>query len=346
MSAPGSKNFRILFFSDSHLGFDNGARARIVRRRRNADFEKNFKTIVLRALQGDIDCVIHGGDVFYRSKVMPELVAETFDQLSVLHDHGIPLYMVPGNHERSRIPHPLLAIRPGISIFSKPASFRVEKNGIRLRLSGFPYCSVVRDSFADLYRKSAEISKDDDFHILCIHQAVEGCSTGIHHHVFRDGPDIIPGRMLPEQLDLIVSGHMHKAQVLQIQISPAMQKTLPVLYAGAIERTSFAEREETKGFFLIDLNLTEEHIKTITWNFVQLPVRPMIVHQTDSLPEGPDAMPDWLDREIGGYPRDAILLIQIRESGSNTRGWIPSTESLRRHLPETMNISIRVVTDR
>jgi len=107
---------RILFLADTHLGFDLPFRPRIQRRRRGPEFFANFKRALLPALQGRVDCVVHGGDLLFRSKIPPRLVAMAFKPLKQVADQGTPLYLVPGNHERSAIPHSHLAEHPGIEL--------------------------------------------------------------------------------------------------------------------------------------------------------------------------------------------------------------------------------------
>ena len=66
-------DIRILLLADSHLGFDLPARPRIARRRRGHDFQANYATALEPALAGEVDVVVHGGDVFLRSRVAPSL---------------------------------------------------------------------------------------------------------------------------------------------------------------------------------------------------------------------------------------------------------------------------------
>jgi DNA repair exonuclease SbcCD nuclease subunit len=54
---------RILFLADRHLGFDFSFRPRIQPRRRGPEFFANFKLALLPALQGRVDCAVHGGDL-------------------------------------------------------------------------------------------------------------------------------------------------------------------------------------------------------------------------------------------------------------------------------------------
>jgi predicted phosphodiesterase len=54
---------RVLFVSDTHLGFDLPSRPRVVRRRRGDDFFWNFERALESARVGEVDVVVHGGDL-------------------------------------------------------------------------------------------------------------------------------------------------------------------------------------------------------------------------------------------------------------------------------------------
>jgi DNA repair exonuclease SbcCD nuclease subunit len=95
---------RILFLADTHLGVDLAFRPRIERRRRGPEFFANFKRALQPALDGQVDCVVHGGDLLFRSKVPARLVQMAFEPLRQVADREIPVYLVPGNHEyQSRV---------------------------------------------------------------------------------------------------------------------------------------------------------------------------------------------------------------------------------------------------
>ncbi len=149
---------RILFLADTHLGFDLPFRPRIQRRRRGPEFFANFKRALMPALQGRVDCVVHGGDLLYRSKVPPQLVAMAFEPLKQVADQGTPVYLVPGNHERSAIPHSHLAGHPGIHIFDRPRTYLWRKDGLTLALAGFPFVRHgIRDGFMHLLEQTGRL---------------------------------------------------------------------------------------------------------------------------------------------------------------------------------------------
>ncbi len=72
---------RVLFLADTHLGFDLAFRPRIERRRRGPEFFANFQRALQPALDGRVDCVVHGGDLLFRSRVPARLVSMAFEPL-------------------------------------------------------------------------------------------------------------------------------------------------------------------------------------------------------------------------------------------------------------------------
>ncbi|MCJ7626327.1 MAG: metallophosphoesterase [Anaerolineaceae bacterium] len=138
---------RILFLADTHLGFDLPFRPRVERRRRGHDFFANFERALEPALQGEADLVVHGGDLFYRSKVPDALVQMAMEPLVRVANRGVPVYIVPGNHERSKIPLRLWTMHPNIHIFDHPKTYLFTSGKTRLALSGFPFTRAIRARF-------------------------------------------------------------------------------------------------------------------------------------------------------------------------------------------------------
>src|SRR5688500_20411399 len=120
---------RILFLADTHLGFDLPARPRVERPRRGEDFFAAVEEALAPASRGDVDVVVHGGDLFYRSRIPAWLAQRVFSRLATLADGGVDVFWVPGNHERSGIPRRLLLGHPRIHVFDRPRTFLVEQIG-------------------------------------------------------------------------------------------------------------------------------------------------------------------------------------------------------------------------
>ena len=141
---------RVLLVADTHLGFDMPLRAKVGRRRRGPDFFACFERALEPALAGEVDLVVHGGDLLFRSRVPPRLVDLALAPLKRVASRGVPVFLVPGNHERSHLPYPILAAHRNLYVFDKPRAFAVEVRGLKVALGGFPYAEDVRARFPSL----------------------------------------------------------------------------------------------------------------------------------------------------------------------------------------------------
>ena len=243
---------RVLFLSDTHLGLDLPSRPRVERRRRGDDLFESFERALAPAVSGEAGIVVHGGDLFYRSRIPAWLAERVFSRLAQLADLGLDLFWIPGNHERSGVPRGLLLTHPRIRVFDRPRTFVVRRDGLDLALSGFPFAPDVRTSFPALLAATGHADAEADVRLLCLHQAVEGAKVGPVGYTFRDGADVVRGRDVPAGFAAVLSGHIHRAQVLARDLA-GRPLASPVLFAGSTDRTSFAERKEPKGTFLLEL---------------------------------------------------------------------------------------------
>jgi calcineurin-like phosphoesterase family protein len=133
----GGCDVRLWFVSDTHIGLDWPARPRVVRRRRGDDFCQNLERALEPARTGEVDVVVHGGDRLYRSRVLAWLAETALAPLKRLASSGVPVLLVPGNHERGRIPYPLLAVHEGLHVFDRPRSVVLDAGGVRAAFIGF-----------------------------------------------------------------------------------------------------------------------------------------------------------------------------------------------------------------
>lgn len=266
------RTVRVLLIADTHLGFDLPQRLpRTDRPRRGEDFFANFETALQPALRGEVDLVVHGGDVFFRSRVKPGLVLRAFQPLKRVADAGVPVIVVPGNHERSAIPFPLLASHPGVHIVDRPRTVPLHVRGLRVAVAGFP-CerNGIRDTFAGVLERTAWRSVAADLRLLCFHQSVEGATVGPWNYVFRHDPDVIQGRAIPRGFAAVLAGHIHRHQVLATDLA-GRPIAAPVFYPGSTERTSAAEDGDAKGYMTLELKAeAESGGRVVAWEFHRL----------------------------------------------------------------------------
>ncbi len=330
---------RLLLLADSHLGIDLPRAPRVVRRRRGDDFARNYRRVVDRALRGDVDLVVHGGDLLYRSKVAAWLTEAAIAPLRELADRGVPVCLVPGNHERSRIPHPLLALYPGIHAFDRPRTVTVTVRGLRVAVTGFPFQRErARQRFPTLIAAAGQ--GDAEVRLLCLHQCVEGARVGPSDYTFRDGDDVIAAADLPAGFAAVLAGHIHRHQILT-RDPGGRPLAAPVFYPGSIERTSFAERDEEKGYLLIDLCAGDRPGGRVAdWQFCPLPARPMIAVTLSAAGLDAAALRRRLERALADAPPDAVVRLSLRGQPAAGAESVLAAASLRALAPPTMNLSL------
>lgn len=339
-AVTGSRRVRLLLLADTHLGFDFPFRPRVERRRRGHDFFENFERALRPAHKGEVDLVVHGGDLFFRSRVPAALVDMALAPLVKVASQGIPVYLVPGNHERSTIPLHLWTAHPNIYIFDRPRTFVYEGRSGSIALSGFPFTSRIRQHFPSLLSRTGHQEVQVDLRLLCMHQVVEGAQVGAHNFTFRGGPDVLPGRELPPGFAAFLSGHIHRAQVLTHDLK-RRPLAAPVIYPGAVERTSFAERTEDKGYMFLTLGIgAQRRDDLLRVSFQSLPVRPMVslVLDLENLDRG--ALRDRLVEELKLLDPNAVVRVQLRGLDAEQVSQMLTASELRELAPPSMNIDL------
>ena len=338
------KPIRILFLADTHLGFDMPFRPRVERRRRGPDFFEMFELALEPAYKEEVDLVVHGGDILYRSKVPPRLVQMAFEPLKKAADHGLPVVVVPGNHERSAIPFRLWASHPNIHIFVRPKTFYLEINGAVLALAGFPYeRDHIRATFPRVIAQTGWEKERADASILCMHHIVEGAALqmGSKIHVFRDNPDVIGIHSFPPGFAAVLSGHIHRFQVLSKDLR-GFPAAVPVFYPGSTERTSFVEKDEAKGYLILEIEPSRQQVGGIlrNWHFRELPARPMVVLDAQAKNMNAAELKAWICEKLANLPANSVVQIRIQGNvGADTLKAV-SAESLRSYVPASLNVSV------
>ena len=339
-----NERIRILFLADTHLGFDLPTHARVQRRRRGHDFLANYATALRPALEGRVDLVVHGGNVFNRSRVATSVAWQAFEPLARVAEHGVPVFVVPGNHERGRIPQIRFARHPGIHFFDRPRTFAVDVRGVRVAVAGFPSeRHDVRTKFVDLVETTGWRGVSAPVRLLCMHQCVEGATVGPNDFTFTTAADVIRGRNVPSGFAAVLSGHIHRHQVLTTDLR-GIPLAAPVLYPGSIERTSIAEADEEKGFMIVEVACGEAEAR-VDWQFHTLPARPLVRRDVNVGDIAADALESVIRTMIAESAEDAVLTIRVVGDVSDAAWRVLSAANLRRLTPTTMNVELRLDRD-
>ena len=335
---------RILLIADTHLGFDLPFRPRIKQRRRGPDFFANFEQALMPALNGEVHAVIHGGDILYRSKVPPRLVEMAFEPLKQVAGSGTPVYIVPGNHERSAIPHGHLAAHPNIHLFDHPRTFILQTTRGSLALAGFPFVRTgIRRDFLNIVAQTGWQQVEVDAYVLCIHQSVDGATVGPGGYTFRYGHDVIRIGDIPHRFSSVLAGHIHRFQVLTKDLKGRALRA-PVFYPGSIERTSFAEKNEKKGYLILEFETDNRPAGALKrWTFHELPVRPMTQLELHAAGMNGSQIRAWIQSRLFDLPQDSIVKLKVHGKISESAMAVFKAPALRALAPETMNINATLV---
>lgn len=332
---------RVLLIADTHLGFDLPSRPRVEKRRRGPDFFANTRRALEPAREGRVDLVVHGGDLLYRSKVPASLVQSALDPLLEVADNGTPVILVPGNHERSALPYPLLAAHKNLFMFDVPRSIRLRLADADVLVAGFPCEREPAGSrFRELVRQTDATRTRSDIKLLCFHQAVQGATVGPSSFTFRYGRDVVRAQDLPVGFAAVLAGHIHRRQVLSHDLA-GRDLPCPVFYPGSVERTSFAERDEPKGYLEIEISPDPNSGGRVeSWKFNELPTRPMEMLKLAVDGLEPTELERRIASHIGRLNHDAV--VQLRFEGQLAPGAedVLRAAHLRSLHPPTMNVEI------
>jgi DNA repair exonuclease SbcCD nuclease subunit len=268
-------------------------------------------------------------------------VAQALEPLLEVADRGVPVVLVPGNHERSTLPYPLLASHEHLHVQDRPRTMELELAGTRVAVGGFP-CERhgIRDRFRTLVSDCGVLSADADVRLLCIHQTVEGAR--VKGYTFRSGSDIVRGRDIPRGLAAVLCGHIHRAQVLRTDLAGRMLAA-PVVYPGSVERTSLAERDDAKGYSILELEADGERGgRVVGHEFHELPARPMLSVSLDASGLTPGELENRIREELSGIPDDAVVHLGIEGELSPGSERVFRAGALRSLHRPSMTVAVRV----
>lgn len=243
---------RILHLTDTHLGIVRATRGGAFGWSRADDHVASMKRALEPVLHGEVDVVVHSGDLFDRSSPPAKAIVEATELLARV-GRAVPVIVIPGNHDRYGLLRSFPTVPRGVTICDQPA--RVEVGDVALGFVPF------RRTPAD-WRPAAREAVGAGVDLLFAHQAFDG--VRVPGLVFRPGlqSETLGEADVPDGVGVIGCGHLHPRQ--QVRVGGAT-----VVVPGSTERTSWSEHRETKGYTVWEFE------RTLRWVHVDLPARPM-----------------------------------------------------------------------
>ncbi|MFB6193180.1 MAG: exonuclease SbcCD subunit D [Candidatus Nanohaloarchaea archaeon] len=201
---PISDKLRIMHFGDTHLGRKQPSR---IAEKRVESTLQAFNFLIEKAVDEDVDLVIHAGDVFDTVYPWHTVIEETREILKKLEEAEIPIYMIRGNHDRSygrgrelkglAIEHLendyVNLVDPEPEEFGEPA---LQVGGVSIYCLGY-YSSKTKE-ILEGFQPEGETS------ILVMHDFVEGITRTY------SGENVEAGKLASKDLDYVAIGHDHQ----------------------------------------------------------------------------------------------------------------------------------------
>lgn len=265
---------KILHFSDTHIGVDSigGIDPETRINNRVLDYLEMLDSIIDFSRDEDVDLAIFTGDAFHVNNPKPIYLNEFSKRIIELRKQ-CPVALLVGNHDMTRSSS-ASAIEiynslqmEGIIIGNKIEMKVVDTKAGKIQLTMLPYPS--NKSIEEISKQLKQAVKKIDKKLPSImlgHFSVKNAMTGseVSYSMGATSEISIDDIARPE-FDYVALGHIHKHQNLTV----GMDDTPPVVYAGSIERVSFNEEKEDKGFVLVEIINKETN-----WEFILLDSRP------------------------------------------------------------------------
>lgn len=245
---------KILHMSDTHLGNRQyGSETRM------EDFSRAFKAAVDKALEENVDAVIHTGDLFHRRTPSLPIVTECINILRKLETEDIPFYGIVGNHDRKMDEQWLDLIR------ETGTAERLDKTPTMVNgnVALYGIDAVTKPAWHATDFTLEEPSNPDAFRLLCLHQLFQPPVP--EFYADHDLDEVL--ERVEIDLDAIAIGDYHQTEA-------TVMDGVPAWYAGSTERCA-ADEDEPRSVSLLEIEdgeLNRRQLELDTRDFVSITI--------------------------------------------------------------------------
>ena len=283
-----TRPIKVFHFADTHFGVENYGRLDPATglNTRLLDFSRTLNTAIDAALERGAQLAVFAGDAYKARDPSQTHQREFAKCIRRLTERGVPVVMLTGNHDipamRGRA-HAMEIYRTlgaaGVHILSAPETMVVETTGGPVQIAALPYLMkgflLAREEFAGLTVDEAREAIEEKYRehvealasqcdpalptVLMGHFWVRGArlSAWQQGYFHSSEPQVDATALAREPFDYVALGHIHRHQDLNPGAYPS------VVYSGSPDCIDFGERNEKKGFVMVDL------VKgAATWEFV------------------------------------------------------------------------------
>ena len=270
-----------MHFADTHFGVelygrmdpDTGLNTRL------NDFKQSLLRAVDMALEAGVHLAVFAGDAYKTRDPRQTDQREFADCIRRLTDRGIPVVLLVGNHDMPAIKGRANAVEiyrtlgvTNVHVLQKPDILMLDTPGGMARIAAMPYLikgySVAREEFQgktlDETRLLLEGKYVDWLANLAdrVREADDDIPTILLGHFWTNGaalsswqrgyfnvsePQVPLSALTDPAFDYVALGHVHRHQ----DLNPGGQPH--VVYCGSPDRIDFGEKDEAKGFVMVEL---------------------------------------------------------------------------------------------
>ncbi len=274
-------SIRILHFADLHVGMERhgridpatGLNSRVM------DFLRRLSDLTAYAIAKDVDMVIFAGDAYKNRDPNSTYRREFSWRIKELADRGIPVVLIPGNHDLPAVAARASSIEvfdtlgvPNVYVLDREELVTLQtKRGDPIQIAAIPYPltsellsseeyrsvslgtldHLVSQKLAENIQALAEQAQQqpDIPAVLVGHFSVDDAKMGSERGIMVGRDVVVPRSVLVDPAwDYVALGHIHKHQDLNKDAHP------PVVYSGSVERIDFGEEKEPKGWVLAQVS--------------------------------------------------------------------------------------------
>jgi exonuclease SbcD len=283
------------------------------------DVRRSLEAVVDRALADDVDAFLFCGDAYHTADPTPTQQKIFAECLQPVADAGIPIVLIIGNHDHPvtygrassldifeyvdgdvhcyRRPAPQVQVIDTPSgplqliplpwpirsqILTKEEYRSMTPEELRQFIEE-KYVTYVQRRADDIAAGKTVERADGTEHtlspdiptVLAGHVTLQGAELAGSERttLIAADPKFTVGQLAVAPIDYVALGHIHRAQNRNPEGHP------PVVYAGSIERVTFKERDDDKGFYRADLDAEAD---AVDLTFVETPARPFVALQVDA----------------------------------------------------------------
>ena len=313
------------------------------------DVQRSLDALVQHALDEQVDAFLFCGDAYHTADPTPTQQKLFAQSLQPLADAGVPIVLVIGNHDhpvtygRASSIDIFEYVEGDIYCYRKPPTAVpvIDTASGPLQLIPLPwpirsqiltkeeyrsmepdelrqfieeqYVTYVQRRANDILENASGVGPGGEERrlspdvptVLAGHVTVQGAEMAGSERttLIASEPKFTVGQLAVRPIDYVALGHIHRAQVRNPDGHP------PVAYAGSIERITFKERDEPKGYFLVDIAPGSDPATRTT--FCETPARSFQAFQLD-VRDAETPTEDILQALADADVSDAIVRVRYR----------------------------------